>query len=176
MIILEGPDGAGKTTLLEQIVQNFRVHVGERGTDNRDLLYTVTVSDTFKALKRAVTGSTNMCVWDRLFFSEFVYPKYMGRSCQFNDGQRLHVLEVMRALKCPIIWCLPPREAVIDNARKDHQMEGVDGNVGDIWDDYERMYLWTPPQTIVYDYTRDKPGRVFEVIKSYEAERKHREW
>ncbi len=160
MIIVEGPDGAGKSTLVERLCKLYGLEVGTRGTSNRDLLWTVTVPDTMRALGWAVGGFNNPKIWDRLYYSDFVYAPIQGRKVAFNDSQQGHVDAVIESLRCPIIVCLPPRDVVLVNVAKVHQMDTVDENIGEIYDTYHAMTYRTgdaikpfPEHRIVYDYT-----------------------
>lgn len=180
MIILEGPDGAGKTTLSTEICDRFDLNTGTRGTSDRSKLYTVTVQDTFRALKNEVASHKfGPKVWDRLFFSEFVYWKYNKpepRQCEFNEAQRQFVTELLGCLKVPVVLCLPPVAVVTENAAKAEQMKGVNENLTDIYIDYVNMFRWMPAQTIVYDYTKEDNSRVMSIVEAYLTRRAEREW
>lgn len=176
MIIVEGPDGAGKTTLVKQISERFELAVGRRGVADRKLLYTVTVPDTFRALQEAVSGEEQPLVWDRLFFSEFVYYPLTNRKCEFNEAQRQHIMEVLCALRSPIILCLPPAKTVYANAGKAEQMDGVMDNLSRIYLAYVAVFKWMPAHAVVYDYTTEPSDRVMQVCEAYLARRSLREW
>lgn len=178
MIIVEGPDGSGKSTLVESLITHFELREGARGTTDRKKLYTVTVKDTYLALMKAIRAMRGVPVevWDRLFYSEFVYYRYGNRPCEFSEGQRRFINWMIEAITCPVILCLPPPEVIIENAKKVDQMDGVNENLPQIIMDYHSMSQWMPPQTIIYDYTRDDTFKVFGPISAYLARREAREW
>lgn len=184
MIIIEGPDGAGKTTLKEEILKRYPTMIeGPRGTEDRSLLYTVTVPDTYHAMEMALHARSvvPVHVWDRLFFSEEVYSYITGRPNQFSPGQGEWITRLLEAMECPIILCLPPWEEVKENAKVHEQMTGVKENLREIYQDYAMMYHRMPNQTIIYDYTDTNPDavsldQVFRTIDDYLHERSKRQW
>jgi GTPase SAR1 family protein len=185
MIIVEGPDGAGKTTLVEKILEMWpvRTALGERGTTDRNKLYTVTVEDTYRALRQAVNGRREApaFVWDRLFFSDMVYAPMMKRECAFNMAQQAFIIRLLEAMGCPIILCLPPFEVIQENAQVHEQMKGVNENLNTIVSNYRVQYFTMPNQTIIYDYTGQEEdsvdiNQVYKTIDAYLNLRAGREW
>src|SRR5437868_13537584 len=125
MIVVEGFDGTGKSTLVTRLSGDLGLRVGERGTENRDKLYEVTRQDTYTALAHAVSGRVPAYIWDRMFFSEPIYSHVMGRKNAFNGNESMHVMAILKALRCPIIICHVPLEVAEENMEKKHQMEAV---------------------------------------------------
>lgn len=193
MIIVEGPDGAGKTSLVRRLMAEVpELRIGERGTKDRKLLYTVTVPDTFRALEHAVRGKgwhtdhnvnpDSVYIWDRLFYSEMVYaPLGMPpREPMFNAAQQQHIHRIIEALWCPVILCLPPLTDVKRNVLVEEQMPGVIDHVVDIYDSYVSM--WEngefPRQAVLYDYTTQQDGydKIVSGIRAYIETRRERAW
>lgn len=185
MIIVEGPDGAGKTTLVERLCQMYGMIVGKRGTTNRDLLWTVTVPDTMRALGMAVDGTTAPKIWDRLYYSDFVYAPLgtTPRPVAFNASQQVHVDKIIEALRCPIIVCLPPKPIVMENTSNErHQMPGVKERIEQIYDEYHRMTYRPgdarkafPDHRRVYDYSDEgNDEHILDEIEDYLDERQER--
>lgn len=178
MIIIEGPDGAGKTTLVEGLCDEYGMEVGKRGTDNRDLLYTVTVPDTFRAIRGALKGwspdRTLPTIWDRLYFSDLVYAPIQGREVAFSDEERRLVELTITALGIPVILCYPPWDVVIKNEAGTKQMDGVHENLSRIYNSYDFM-IRVPHYR--YDYTdpETREGLV-PYIANYLKRRKQRKW
>lgn len=179
MIIVEGPDGAGKTTLVEKLLCLFGddLKLGQRGTANRDDLWKVTKSDTYRALRQAVGDpherSTKVLIWDRLFWSEFAYWDLVGRDHpEFNDDDRAIIPNVVAGLDALVIWCLPLKETVMANIEAErHQMPGVRERAEEIFNRYSQMRVDNSlvpsvlrPRFWIYDYTNERVGRsLFEI-------------
>lgn len=198
MIIVEGCDGSGKTTLVGQICKEFGFKQGQRGTKDRDKLYEVTRKDTHHALALAVEADKDPVVWDRLFYSDFVYAPVQGRPIAFQDPEASIIQAVIENLAPPVILCMPPVSVCEANAAKEHQMEGVEGNVSKIHKRYFEMFAHGEfigmgrTGVIWYDYTgeaeRPETGAganplswtselhvVFQHIHEY-LERRNEEW
>lgn len=141
MIILEGPDGSGKSTLAKKIQEQFNFKVGERGVADRDKLYEVTRKDTHRALAYAVEANGKPLIWDRLFYSDFVYAPVQGRDIAFTPHEQYWVQAMIDLLCCPIIVCLPSLVEVEKNITKEKQMVGVSENIGKIWRAYSTLFL-----------------------------------
>lgn len=183
MIVVEGPDGGGKTTLVRKICSQWGLLEGERGVPDRDKLYTVTRQDTYRALSMAVGGEAPVKVWDRLFISELVYSGVMNRPCEFSTSESGFIHEILKALRCPVIFCIPPVEVVKENITKDKQMIGVADNIDYIWGKYRGLAdIWCSqsPRYIEYDYTdrleKWEWSRVQSRINDYLGERTARTW
>jgi thymidylate kinase len=176
MIIVEGPDGAGKTTLIKQLVNHYGMKVGKRGTDNRDLLYTVTVPDTFRALRLALEGGNGLpTIWDRLYFSDLVYAPIQGREVAFSREERYFIEQTIIALDIPVILCVPPWKTVMENEAGTHQMEGVHENLRRIYNAYSSGFAVRVP-TYTYDYTSSKFEDLTAQIDRYLRRKKARKW
>lgn len=188
MILVEGPDGAGKTTLVNQLALSYGLPIGARGTSNRDLLWTVTVPDTFRALKECVGGKGAPVIWDRLYYSDFVYAPLWAtpRDVAFNASQQSFIDRIIEAARFPIIVCLPRRQTVLQNIRGErHQMPGVVERAEAIYDEYRNMYKGEglkpfPDHRIRYDYDTEEDSdygldHVKKEIKDYLEEREERQ-
>lgn len=173
VIILEGPDGAGKTTLKESLQTRYGFDEGVRGTADRSKLYTVTVQDTFYALRCAL-GNLPPVIWDRLYFSELVYAKIVGRPVEFTALQQRIIQGILQVMDVPIIYCRPPLSTVKRNAQRNEQMDGVLENLEHIYIDYDNVMLHT--HAVHYDYTVHDPKRVYDYIDKYLDERNQRTW
>lgn len=169
MIIVEGPDGAGKSTLVKELKEQFpELEEGKRGVDDRDKLWEVTRPDTYRALAECLT-TPNPHIWDRLFWSEFAYWSVTGRECQFTVNDELVIPQVIKALRAPVIWCLPPITTVEDNVDNSKQMFGVAGNVTKIYEKYvqmrnQEMLMPHGINLMTYDYTSDDLGTDRSII------------
>lgn len=180
MIVVEGCDGTGKTTLVNQLKDDLSLMIGQRGTQNRDELYKVTRPDTYTALSLAVGGYYKPYIWDRLGpFSDPIYSKMMGRECAFHSEEMRHCMEVIKALRAPIIVCSIPLDVARENAAMAHQMGGVNDNFDQIHALYERLKdsIREMGHGYVYDYR--VPSNYDELkssLETYLTRRKVREW
>ena len=177
MIIVEGPDGAGKTTIAHEICSEFKL-LERRYLGQRDKMYETTIPRTMGALARAVRCDQPAEVYDRLYFSELVYYQYTTGKCQFNSEQQDAVEKVIEALDIPVIFCIPPLEVVRMNIMEKKQMNGVQLNIDEIWNEYGLRAIGMIPRsnTMLYDYTKESSRVVFKFVKEYLQVRKEREW
>lgn len=182
MIVVEGCDGTGKTTLVNRLSDELGLRVGLRGTSNRDELYKVTREDTYKALAHAVEGYHPPFIWDRLGpFSDPIYTRVSvgGRECAFKQSEMRHCIEVMKAIRCPIIVCSVPLNVAEENQAMGHQMEGVNDNFRIIWELYERLKEASILEfgSEIYNYQQPHAyDKVKEHVQAYLTRRKDREW
>lgn len=180
MIIIEGPDNAGKSTLINFLLENLgdRVVQATANKGPRDNL-TDTVKDrVMYALMDAVASRGKPIVYDRLFFSELVYSEALGRECKFNWEEQRHTTRVLTAISPPIVFCLPPRNTVVDGITANHQMEGVRAHIGEIYDKYAALSNLARPGITRYDFTRGPAAkdRVLRVVRTYLERRDRRTW
>ena len=182
MIVIEGPDGAGKTTLIKELVGEYRFKVGERGTKDRDLLYTVTVPDTMRAIRKMLAarqGGWDPVIWDRLYYSDLVYAPIQGREVAFSREERRFVEFTLRELQVPVILCLPPWDIVQRNVLDEnrHEMPKVKQNIDRIYRAYRHGMAgrW---YTFHYDYTLGDLHRqeLLTHINNYLELRRKRTW
>lgn len=182
MIVVEGCDGTGKTTLVNRLSDELDLKIGQRGTLNRDELYKVTREDTYRALAHAVSGHEQARIWDRLGpFSDPIYTRVSvgGRECAFKMSEMRHCVEVMKAMRCPIIICSVPLSVAEENQAMSHQMSGVSDNFKAIWELYERLKEASILEfgSEIYNYQQPHAyDRVKEHIEGYLKRRKDREW
>lgn len=179
MIIVEGPDGAGKTTLVKGLKEMFNLAEGQRGTDDRSKLYTVTKPDTYKALSEAFRGDHRPLIWDRLYFSDFVYAPIQGREVAFNYADRAVISGGLIALRCPLILCMPGLDVVRQTAPKVDQMDGVVENIDSIYARYENFINEAAGDYNfnVYNYLREGDyRRIADFVYAYLERRKERQW
>lgn len=179
MIIVEGPDGAGKTTLVNMLLAEYpALKIGQRGTHDRDKLWTVTVGDTFRALAEAVHNK-QIYIWDRLFYSEFVYSPVQDRPVAFTDMQSMYIRRLINDLGIPVVLCMPSLETCVENSRSEHQMRGVDGNEHVIYEGYKKLYEanYFPWHLVHYDYTRKRDeADVKRLVKDYLEQKETIRW
>lgn len=178
MILVEGCDGSGKTTLVNQLAEDLRLTVGQRGTHNRDKLFEVTRQDTYTALAAAVKHDKPPQIWDRLGpFSDPIYSRVMDRNCAFKIAELQFVRYILKTLKCPLIFCIVPLSVLQENVLKEHQMEGVEDNLPYIAGAYENLSQ-SYEGAVVYDYRVEGAYQrlLDETINPYLVRRKDFEW
>ena len=180
MIIVEGPDGAGKTTLCERLCSDFDLAMGERGTKNRDLIYSTTRNDTWGAVRAELDCKMPPLVWDRLGpFSDPIYSRYSipSRACAFAVSEIAFFKQFIRQFQIPVIMCLPKKHVVVENVLGDgHQMEGVEEHIDKIYDEYTNLSRYHYMPFVKYDYTRPLTyNDVTQRIQAFMGFRKERE-
>lgn len=171
MFIVEGPDGAGKTTLIRRLQERLgfdlmvRPCSSERGINMRTLKMWV---DQDLSLPLHSGG-----FYDRYpLISEPIYgPILRGRMADgFNDvkwmSERLRILRLREPI---IVFCLPPKQRVMDNVLDTHAETDTD-HVRAVIRHTEALYeaytfraaqeslisdVW------VWDYTKEEADRDF---------------
>ena len=174
MIVVEGPDGGGKSTLVSWLVMRFSLQEGPRATKDRAEIWRHTRSDTWLALHYELMCKDLPLVWDRLGpFSDPVYAT-MGipakRAQAFTPMEQEMFAELMDYIGLVIV-CLPPLEAVKHNVHKHDQLKGVVACTPHIWD----AYLPLADHYIRYDYTKEAPVVLTDVVQAHLNRRKERE-
>jgi len=188
LIVCEGPDGAGKTTLCTRLAKQFEgeVVLKDWGVP-RDQMPNVGVKRrVYESLATALRGSAADPVYihDRLFWSELVYGRVLRGDSAFSRYEYQLMMTVITALKCPVIFCLPLEEVVVENVKASTQLEGVEPMIHEIYDLYARKCTSARHlmgnNAMRYDYT----GRVVstpyegicERISKYLDRRGERKW
>lgn len=178
MIIVEGPDGAGKSTLIRKLLTDVpELNLGARATANRDLLYTVTRPDTYRAIRDGVDPYAPVYIWDRLYYSELVYCSVQRRECQFNATEQVFFHRMIEGIHAPFILCLPEYQVVLDNvAGERHDMPGVKEGINFIYSRYNEMWHEGsfPDHVMLYDYTAEEYDQVLEDVQDYIDEKQAR--
>lgn len=187
MIIIEGPDGGGKTTLVKYLRKRFPVLVlpeharlsdDERNAPeyrSRDAVR----KRVYGAILREVTARHRPEIHDRLFFSAMVYDHIFERPTSFNFAEEKSIGRMINALEVPVIFCLPPFEAINKQYLAGQQMSGVPEHIYKIHTQYVQMagfmghvkdrktyknkqykvkrmpkYEYNLPPVIIYDFTK----------------------
>jgi hypothetical protein len=185
LIIVEGPDGAGKSTLVEEICNHFDLQERQHeGNKSRDDMYKLTRARTYTGLAAAVENDTGQpLIYDRFYFSEIVYgPLQRDGKVQFSTQEQYMIEAILKALSCPIIFCLPDLDAVIENIRASEQMKGVLGIAENLYERYSGIY-WSmhyrdlQPTVMRYDYQapHNKP-EIMTMIDDYCQKKESIRW
>lgn len=93
--IVDGPDRAGKTTYAKELVNKYDLeyeHLSHKD-DRRAKFYLQKLNDENK-------------VYDRLFISEYVYSKVLGRETDIDLGTLKALVETAEMLGWYIVICL----------------------------------------------------------------------
>jgi thymidylate kinase len=117
-------------------------------------------------------------IHDRLFFSELVYGEVLRGGACFNWAEQKHVLRVLTAISPPIIFCIPPLEAIHAKIYGADQMEGATEKIDKIYAKYAALSTLTRPAIIRYDYTRGPAAKakVVKAVTAYLERRNKRAW
>lgn len=180
MVIVEGPDSAGKTTLIQHLVEHFDGQLIVR--DDKQDRNSPSFRDpenvrkrVYKAICDEVIGDNRAQVHDRLFFSELAYGSVLRGEVCFPWKEQQHILRLLTAISPPIVFCLPPLEAIHAKILGAHQMEGATANIDAIYAKYEAMRALQHPKVTLYDYTRGPAAkeRICRLTAAY-LERRNR--
>jgi hypothetical protein len=150
MIIVEGVDGAGKTTLIRQLKEVIPELIV--------LPSPFTIGGDFFqdcAIYLQKYKESKVHIVDRFFFSELVYGP-LRRSKLLMDSDQIGVTSrFIEKYGCPIIWCHPPFDVVIDGVA--NQPTDIGQNIGCYYLYYESIMPFYWRQMFEYDWT-DKNG------------------
>lgn len=167
MLIVEGPDGSGKTTLCQKLAEDFDIPIMNWETElgiSRDDLKENPTQRYYHALALELSDSRGQrpFIHDRLYFSSLVYGPLMQGNIQMSPEDSKLISRLLLAFACPIIMCMPPKDVVLENMKKDdHQMEGVRELQGDVYDAYQALFTAKDqvfPYCLWYDYTETQKG------------------
>jgi hypothetical protein len=172
LIIIEGPDGAGKTTLCEHLSATYNLPIKEWNIP-REELRDNPAPRYWEALQDAF--SNTIYIHDRLFFSSLVYGPVLDGKDQLTREDAATARRVIYALACPIVLCMPPRDVVTENIKKNKQLEGVDTKIGDIYDAYQLLFGdgGFAGYTLWYDYTQSMKGAGYCTLDDLERRIEH---
>lgn len=153
MIIIEGPDGSGKTTLLNHMLGSYTdLKMAPRACTS--LGGPVRGSKLVEWLREygAMPGyiyDRHPCISGAVYDSVFLDPH--SEEVQL----RLHrtMKEVMKSSR--VIYCRPPRRAIVEAVNEGDQMEGVERNIHRIIDTYDSIMANMIPHER-YDWTEDE--------------------
>lgn len=159
MLIVEGPDGAGKTTLIEGLKERYGFEVAPRVVSKE--------AEPMVDLKDWVEDNLEKGFQDLIFdryrlISHFIYAPILGRPLGpgLDDFNWLaDAFYQFYEIKPLVIYCLPPRQAVIDNVIGDTDNLVVQVTIPRIYDAYHALaakdMAFAPRMPLVWDYTRD---------------------
>jgi len=173
LIIVEGPDGAGKSTLVSELSGLYGLQVfTKNGPAPRDLLR----GRVYSAVGNAVEGRKPVRIYDRLFFSELIYAPILrsNEPPAFHVREERYLLDVLAAMKCPVIFCLPSLEQVRHNVLKSEHLEGVKENIHHIYNRYCTFYHDFAGCKMMYDYNNGLKN--WDPIDHYIVTRRLRTW
>lgn len=162
MLIVEGPDGAGKTTLIEGLKERYGLEVAPRVVSKE--------AEPMVDLKAWVEDNLEKGFQDLIFdrhrlISHFIYAPIMGRFLGPGLDDFAWLTDAFfqfYAIKPLVIYCLPPRQAVIDNVTGDTDNLVVQATIGRIYDAYHALaakdMAFAPRMPLVWDYTEADPA------------------
>lgn len=145
-IIVEGPDGSGKSTLARHFESRGRILAPRACTSEGG---PISIDDTKRWLRDSLAWDGY--VIDRHpILSGYVYDHVLGR-----DTRHPWIASYLHATlhTSLIIYCRPPSPVIMDAAARCPQLEGVLRNLGEVIDEYDRLFRLIP--AIHYDWTHD---------------------
>lgn len=159
MLIVEGPDGAGKTTLIRQLQERYGFEVAPRVVDKD----TNAMGDLKSWVEQNLEAGFQDLIFDRhRLISEPIYAPIMGRPAApgFDDVIWLNrQYQEFWAINPVVIYCIPPKKAVVDNVWDDPDNRSIRPYIDVIYNAYVARAAqdWVFGRNLVdiWDYTRD---------------------
>lgn len=153
--IVEGPDGSGKTSLVKELSHLYHTSPRPRHTNStagpQQGLWNWIVAE------RSLWLATNQVITARIYdrhplIGEYIYgPILRGEVAKPFTSPTAKLLALEMFATCQVIVCLPPLEVVRANIWSSKQMEGIRGNIEEIYESYRQ--LAQHPRVLVWDYT-----------------------
>lgn len=168
-IIVEGMDGSGKDTLIAQLTdimtptptlhERFCTSKGGPLATGNELAALITVDAfTMPDSRPYVIYNRHSIISDPIYCGLRGGPEGVWTSAAWVNAYQRWI-----AKYAVVILCQPPFEEVDFNIRYDHnQMPGVADHARELYDAYAAL-VWPGP-TIRYDYTRDTPQDIVNLL------------
>ena len=139
LVVVEGPDGAGKSTLIYRLKQESKRHfvVLHRANPPENVSQIVGATDILSA---ASFSDVNVVCDRHPFISEPIYGLTL-RGKNLLEGLYGH--SMLRATLADtvdrVIYCRPPIEVIVENAKNQHQLSGVHERILTLIEAYDEM-------------------------------------
>lgn len=163
IIVVEGTDNAGKTTLALSIAKQMKaIYVKSENIPPKDEY----LPQYAHLLNKGEDYGNGIVITDRHHaVSEPIYgPIVRGAS-----SVTLRLAEDYLAAIDVFVFCRPPNEAITRTMNERKQMPGVDRNIHQIIDRYDKFFLREDirGRTFRYDWTKDSEQLLMAEIKRY---------
>lgn len=169
MIILEGADGAGKTTAAEELSRILQAPLIHSPGYN--------VNWWMSAFAHHEADPGDIVIYDRFYFSEFVYGPVLRGSNRVEPWFEEYVRKVwLPSVKPLVIFCHVPYETAEVTSTARDQMAGVSEHLAEIQQAYESFFKHEAftsikgPWLMHHDFTK-KPLDI-EAVRSWVRQRK----
>jgi hypothetical protein len=169
MIIVEGCDNTGKSTLIKEIGAEFHPYLHTVKSPGYPGILTW-VKEEFRNPGRFCT------VYDRFYFSEFVYGPTLRHEMGFNHSDQSWIEWQLRRSNAMLVLCVRPLDKIVESINEREQWEGVPEKIADI---ASRYMAEIPPAAtrtkipwMFYDYEVHDKGEVIDFIKANHREMK----
>ena len=135
MIIVEGVDHTGKTTLMNQLMVEFSDYkLTSHKSPDKNM-----ERPSWWARELLTSRHERNRIYDRFFFSEFVYgPPLRGKTCMSDSEEEL-LWSFIDHIKPFVILCQPPETKDLKPIEHTEQMEGVIENYRMLADRYNTV-------------------------------------
>ena len=161
MLIVEGPDGSGKTTLIQGLQERYGFEVAPRVV-SKDAEALVDLKDWVEA--NLAEGFQDLIFDRHRLISEPIYGALLRPQAEsgFDDFIWLsRQFNRLRRNRPVIIYCMPPKQVVIDNIMADPENDVVKPVADKLYNMYAQHIglVWGAGHPdihpIIWDYTRD---------------------